>query len=176
MRRRILATDFDGTLVTHEYPKIGKPLPMAFATLRALKANGVRLMLWTMRGHPDLSKFPHLDLHTGNYIPQDTLQEAVNFCLEQGVEFDGVNLSPEQFSTSNKQYAHLYIDDAALGCPLTEQGYVDWLPIVNYLRGRGWLSRAQHYLILNELGYYHGHYQGDPADLEHPELPYIPYV
>lgn len=147
-RARIVAVDFDGTLVEHRYPNIGKPLPFAFETLKTLKNNGIRLMLWTMRGHPDLSRFPHLDLHTGNYIPTDTLQEALDFCKEKGVEFDGINLSPEQFSTSNKQYAHCYIDDAALGCPLDENGYVDWSQVIVYLCKRGWLSIEQAKTIL----------------------------
>lgn len=154
MRPRILAIDFDGTLVEHKYPLIGRPLPYAFETLKALKQNGIRLMLWTMRGHPDLEKFPHLDLHTGEYIPQDTLQEALDFCKEQGVEFDGVNLSPEQFSTSHKQYAHCYIDDTNLGCPLTEDGYVDWKEVIRDLLSRGWLEYHQ---ALELLGIYHGH-------------------
>ena len=153
-RARICAVDFDGTLVEHRYPAIGKPLPYAFETLKALKGNGIQLMLWTMRGHPDLNRFPHIDLHTGKYILTDTLQEAVDFCKEQGVEFDGVNLSPEQFSTSNKQYAHCYIDDAALGCLLTVDGFVDWEKVLHYLVLRKWVTPDQCWDI---LGVYHGH-------------------
>lgn len=163
MRPRILAVDFDGTLVTHEYPRIGTPLPFAFETLRALKQNGIRLMLWTMRGHPDLNRFPHLDLHTGKYIPQDTLQEAVDFCKEKGVEFDGINFSPEQFSTSNKQYAHCYIDDTALGCPLDENGFVDWYWVIVDLCKRKWLSIEQ---AKNILGVYGREGESSRSDIE----------
>lgn len=135
-----MATDFDGTIVEHRFPNIGKPLPYAFETLIKLREKGVRIFLWTMRGHPDLKRFPHINTHTGEYIPQDTLQEAVEFCRNRGLEFDGINESPEQFSTSPKQYAHIYIDDAALGCPLTLQGYVDWVAINYLLLRRGLLT------------------------------------
>ena len=144
MRPRIVAVDFDGTIVEHKYPDIGKPLPYAIETLKALRENGIRVFLWSMRGHPDLERFPHLDLHTGEFIPKDTLQEAIDFCKERGLEFDGINESPEQFSTSLKQYAHLYIDDTALGCPLTADGWVDWYAVIYYLyEYRKWLTSEQ---------------------------------
>lgn len=132
-RARIVAVDFDGTLVTHEYPNIGTPLPWAFETLIKLREKGVRVFLWTMRGHPDLERFPHLDIRTGKFIPQDTLQEAIDYCKAKGLEFDGINESPEQFSTSNKQYAHVYIDDAALGVPLVAPRQVDWGKVIHIL-------------------------------------------
>lgn len=165
-RKLIIGTDFDGTLVEHEYPNIGAPLPWAFETLRVLKKKGYRLMLWSMRGHPDLERFPHLDIRTGEYIPIDTLQEAVDFCRDQGVEFDGVNESPEQFSTSAKQYAHIYIDDTALGCPLVAPRKVDWIEVIKLLISAGCLSLEDCGEIFNvdtydavydNLGIYHGH-------------------
>ena len=33
----VIAIDFDGTIVTHEYPKIGKPIPFAIQTLKKLQ-------------------------------------------------------------------------------------------------------------------------------------------
>lgn len=139
-RARIVAVDFDGTLVTHEYPNIGTPLPYAFETLKKLREKGVRVFLWTMRGHPDLERFPHLDIRTGEFIPHDTLQEAIDFCKKKGLEFDGINESPEQFSTSNKQYAHIYIDDSNLGVPLVAPRQVDWVRIIGYLLQYGLLT------------------------------------
>ena len=45
----IIAVDFDGTVVEHRYPAIGKELPFATATLRQLMEDGHRLILWSVR-------------------------------------------------------------------------------------------------------------------------------
>lgn len=42
----IIAVDFDGTIVEHEYPKIGKEKIFATETLRQLINDGHRLILW----------------------------------------------------------------------------------------------------------------------------------
>ena len=109
----IIAVDFDGTIVENQYPKIGPDVPGAFEWLRKLSDSGASLMLWTMRdGH--------------------RLAEAVAHCRTQGIEFWGINRNPgqESWSQSVKQYAHVYIDDNALGCPLVDpegrRAYVDW--------------------------------------------------
>lgn len=102
----IIAIDFDGTCVTHDYPHIGQDIG-AVLVLRELVDNGHQLMLWTMRGNKPESK---------------TLDDAVNWFKENGIPLWGINENPEQTETgwtnSKKQYAQLYIDDAALGCPL----------------------------------------------------------
>jgi hypothetical protein len=109
----IVGVDFDGTLVEHMYPQIGREVDGAFAWLHRLQAAGVKLMLWTMRSDQPLT-------------------EAVAYCADRGITFWGVNKNPDQsWSSSAKQYAHVYIDDAAAGCPLmTRPGarrpFVDW--------------------------------------------------
>lgn len=155
----IFAVDFDGTMVTHEFPKIGHELPCMRGVLRKLREKGYKVFLWTMRGHPDLSKYGHTNYMTGEYIPQDTLQEAIDWCEERGIEFDGINKSPAQFSTSLKQYAACYIDDAALGCPLKyyqEWNTVaaDWSEIAVRLKDAGYFTMND---MLGALGVYHGH-------------------
>lgn len=155
----IIATDFDGTLCTHRFPNIGEEAPHAINVLKKLREKGHKVFLWTMRGHPDLSRFPHVNKDTGEYIPQDTLQEALDWCKERGLEFDGVNESPEQFSTSPKQYAKLYIDDAAFGCPLKTLhagiGYVvDWEKIAVSFMEAGIFTQTE---FLDIMGIYHGH-------------------
>ena len=147
MRPYILATDFDGTLCTHEFPRIGTEVPYAIDILKLLQKRGHKVFLWTMRGHPDLSRFEHTDLDTGEFIENDTLQAAVDWCRERGLIFDGVNESPAQFSTSPKQYAHIYIDDAALGCPLrymfetgNSRPVVDWEVVGNKFARMGLIS------------------------------------
>ena len=96
----VFAVDFDGTIVTHEYPKVGKDVG-AIPVLKQLIQNGHRIILWTMRSG-------------------ETLDDAVKYVEEQGVELFGVNQNPEQISwtTSPKCYANIYIDDAAIGVPL----------------------------------------------------------
>ena len=125
----IIAIDFDGTCVTHEYPKVGKDIG-AIPVLKELTQKGHQLMLWTMRGT--------------RTQPSDTLQDAVNWFKQNDIPLWGINENPEQtqsgWTNSNKQYAQLYIDDAALGCPLLyNQGraYVDWIIVKEMLIQKG---------------------------------------
>lgn len=111
----IIAVDFDGTLVNHVFPEIGEPVDNAFDWLKRFKAAGAFLILYTMRaderGHRSEAMFPG---------ERKFLTEAVEFCCQQGVEFDALNRNPQQdeWTSSPKAYAHIYIDDAAFGCPL----------------------------------------------------------
>ena len=104
----IIAVDFDGTLVRHDYPRIGGEAPNAFKVLRKLQEGGHKLILLTMRCGKDL-------------------QDALEFCADRGVTFWAVNDNPDQHSWTNspKVYAHLYIDDLALGVPKVGDT-VDW--------------------------------------------------
>ena len=101
----IIAVDFDGTIVEHEYPKIGKPKLFAFETLKALQDRGDQLILWTYRSGKGLD-------------------EAVEFCKINGIEFYAVNKNyPEEVydgSISRKILADIYIDDRNIG------GFKDW--------------------------------------------------
>ena len=45
-----IAVDFDGTIVEHNYPKIGREIPFAVETLKMLAQDGHRLILWSVRG------------------------------------------------------------------------------------------------------------------------------
>jgi len=96
----IIAIDFDGTIVEDGYPSIGKPRIFAFETLRKLQEDGHRLILWTYRSGSKLN-------------------EAVDFCKGNGIEFYAVNKSfeEEQFddTKSRKIYADLFIDDRNIG-------------------------------------------------------------
>lgn len=103
----VIAVDFDGTIVEHRYPSIGKELPFAIDTLRKLAEEGHRLILWTVR--------------EGQY-----LDEAVEFCRERGLEFYAVNRDyPEEEQECNNHFsrklkADIWIDDRNLG------GLPDW--------------------------------------------------
>lgn len=102
-----IAVDFDGTIVEHRYPAIGKEIPFATATLRQLIEDGHRLILWTVR-------------------MDNLLQEAVDWCKERGVIFYAINKDyEEETQESNRHYsrkikADLWIDDRNLG------GLPDW--------------------------------------------------
>ena len=103
----IIAVDFDGTIVEHRYPAIGKERPFATDTLKKLIKDGHRLILWTVR-------------------EGRLLEEAVEFCRERGVEFYAVNRDyPEEEKEHNKHYsrklkADVWIDDRNVG------GLPDW--------------------------------------------------
>ena len=95
-----IAVDFDGTIVEHKYPKIGKERLFAFQTLKRMNELGACLILWTIR--------------TGK-----ELDEAVKFCRKNGVEFYAVNKNyPEEIfdeKTSRKVDADIFIDDKNVG-------------------------------------------------------------
>lgn len=103
----VIAVDFDGTIVEHRYPAIGKELPFAIETLQKLASEGHRLILWTVR--------------EGKY-----LDEAIEFCRSRGLEFYAVNRDyPEEKKEHNQHFtrklkADLWIDDRNLG------GLPDW--------------------------------------------------
>lgn len=114
----IIAVDFDGTLCEHRFPDIGGEVVDAFKYLREFQSLGAKLMLWTMRS--DL--IAAATSIEGHKADRAYLTEAVEWCRKRGVEFWGVNSNPGQgsWTLSPKQYAHLYIDDAAFGCPLRD--------------------------------------------------------
>ena len=111
-----LAIDFDGTIVEDAYPSIGKPKIFAFETLKKLQSEGYRLILWT-------------------YRHGKSLEEAVEFCRKNGVEFYAVNSSFEgeifdDETQSRKIDADLFIDDRNLG------GFPGWGEIYNVISER----------------------------------------
>ncbi len=116
----IIAIDFDGTIVDHQFPEIGGEAPEVFDWLKQFQKAGAKLILWTMRS--DGSKQGGL------------LSDAVEFCRQHGVEFWGVNENPEQqsWTTSPKCYANVYIDDAAFGCPLRDYPRAGSRPVVDW--------------------------------------------
>ncbi|MDR2805577.1 MAG: hypothetical protein LBB85_08070 [Dysgonamonadaceae bacterium] len=101
-----IAVDFDGTIVEHEYPKIGKPIPFALEVLRKLQQEEHhKLILWTMR-------------------EGRLLQEAVEYCEKNGVYFYACNKNypDEEYREGDprKIGADIYIDDRNIG------GLLDW--------------------------------------------------
>jgi len=109
-----IAVDFDGTIVEDEYPAIGKPILFAFDTMKKLQDKGHRLILWT-------------------YRKGRALDEAVQFCEDNGIVFYAVNKSfpEEEFDPkySRKINADLFIDDRNIG------GLMSWGEIYQSLIG-----------------------------------------
>ena len=120
-----IAIDFDGTCVTHDYPRIGKDIN-AVNVLKKIVANGHKLILNTMRSGKEL-------------------KEAINWFKKNDIELYGANENPTQkkWTNSPKVYANLYIDDAALGCPLkmdlsiSDRPFVDWEAVSCLLKDNG---------------------------------------
>lgn len=102
-----IAVDFDGTIVEHAYPAIGREKPFAVETLKMLVADGHRIILWTVR-------------------EGDLLDEAVNWCEKRGVKLFAVNKDfPEEnenefIDHSRKLKVDMFIDDRNVG------GLPDW--------------------------------------------------
>lgn len=136
-----ICIDFDGTCVAHEYPSIGKDIG-AVPVLKELVEKGHRLILFTMRS--DRKKKKKVDGQEV-IIEENVLTEAVKWFEENGITLYGVQKNPTQrfWTSSPKAYGQLYIDDANLGCPLTEDDsttdrpYVDWIRVREILLEKG---------------------------------------
>lgn len=117
LQGKIIAVDFDGTIVEHAYPRIGKEMLFAFATLRALQQKGHRLILWTYRRGA-------------------LLEEAILFCKQNDLIFYAVNENfPDEPKSdgkfSRKINADIFIDDRNIG------GFLGWENIWQLLHPEG---------------------------------------
>ena len=125
----IIAVDFDGTIVTHEYPNIGEELPFATETLRMLIRDHHRVILWSVR-------------------EGKLLQDAIDWCRERGVEFYAVNRDyPEEEKQKNNHYsrklkADYFIDDRGIG------GLPDWGQIYQIISQ----GKSYRQLLLESMG------------------------
>lgn len=114
-KRMWIGLDFDGTLVEHAWPDIGRTIG-AFPHLRFIQEAhpDVSYLLWTMRDGSGLT-------------------DAIQICLDHGLCLGAANNHPNQheWTTSRKIHCHAYVDDMAMGAPLIYPGdgmrpYVDW--------------------------------------------------
>ena len=102
-----IAVDFDGTIVTNQYPEVGELMPGALATLKEWKERGKTIIVWTCR--------------------EDEYAEAAKaFLNKEGVPFDLFNENPPELiekygNDCRKLGADFFIDDKA-----TFGGSVDW--------------------------------------------------
>ena len=136
-----ICIDFDGTCVSHEFPKVGKDIG-AIPVLNKIAEAGHNIILFTMRSDIEEVSSDDYNIHKqgGNY-----LTEAVNWFIDNNIPLYGVNVNPKQstWTKSPKAYGQLYIDDAALGCPLvvnaeiSERPFVDWNMVEQWLKLSG---------------------------------------
>jgi len=133
-RSRVIAVDFDGTVVTHMYPQIGKEADDAVRVLKRVIEAGHRIVLWTCReDDPEGGKL--------NY-----LGKAVAWMYESGLSVDTVNDTRPQDDFRNptglrrKVLADLYVDDRNIGIP-KKHGCVDWKWVEEKLEEEGWFDK-----------------------------------
>lgn len=128
-----IAVDFDGTIVEHKYPEIGKTMLFAFETLRELQKRQHELILWTYRAGKELD-------------------EAVAFCEKNGIVFYAVNKNfpEEEFdeaTISRKINADVFIDDRNVG------GFPGWSKIWEMLNQNDLLDSKQEIkFVQNQMG------------------------
>lgn len=126
----IVAVDFDGTCVSHEFPAVGNEIGAA-PVLKAMVDAGCRLILFTMRSDVEEPTSEDVSIHLqgGKF-----LTEAVQWFEKHGIPLYGIQTNPTQhtWTASPKAYAQMYIDDCALGVPLkmdeniSKRPFVDW--------------------------------------------------
>lgn len=111
-----IAIDFDGTIVEHKYPEIGREIPFAIETLKKIQDDGHKLILWSCR-------------------TDGLLQDAVDWCRERGLEFYAANLDFPEENVDNQNYSRklkvdMFIDDRNLG------GLPDWGTIYQMIKNK----------------------------------------
>ena len=107
--RKMISVDFDGTIVEHDFPRIGKPMPYAIEVLKLLQEAGWKIILNTCReDHPtDDSK--------------QYLTDALIYLKLNGVNIRSANENhhEDDFRVNGekkrKVYAQVYVDDRNFG-------------------------------------------------------------
>lgn len=118
MKSKFIGVDFDNTVVN----RFEEEIPWSIRTILDLMNEGHKIILYTARGG-------------------ERLIEAIEYLEVRGVELYGVNENKSQkyWSDSGKVFCHMYIDDLALGCPLDDDGCVDWERVRDELFDLGYL-------------------------------------
>jgi hypothetical protein len=113
--------DFDGMVVEHTYPHIGKYNEGCFDVLKKLvNLDDVHIILNTYRSN----------------ISEESLNEAKEYLLKNGFNFESTSekISPYQWNwNSIKNLQTMFIDDIAPNIPL-KNNMVDWIEIDKQLK------------------------------------------
>lgn len=112
MKYKVVAVDFDGTIVESKYPAVGPLIPRAKEVMQKYKNAGGQILIWTCRTDSDLD-------------------DAVSFLVANDIPFDAVNKHfqwqidvfhsafPHCCPDGRKLAADMYIDDK-------NPGGIDW--------------------------------------------------
>lgn len=105
----IIAIDFDGTIVEHEFPSIGPLRQDARKIIKLLKKEGHQIIIWTCRTSQNSFK--------GVPDAKPTIFDVHNFLIANEIPFDTINnnIPGSGFQPSPKVYADFYIDDKNIG-------------------------------------------------------------
>ena len=120
----VIAVDFDGTIVRHDFPEIGPEVPGALAVLDDLHEAGHTLLLHTAR-------------------TEEYLFKAEEWCRAVGIHFDNYQdfiMNASWGHNNRKIAADYFIDDRGAGVPLNHDNTVDWVEIRKDLVRRGFLA------------------------------------
>lgn len=119
----IIAIDFDGTIVDHEFPGIGKLKPNVKEVINRLHNEGHTIIIWTCRT-----------------TQKEPTEESTIFCAKEfldrwGIKFHTINNNDPRnsFQPAPKIYADVYIDDRNLGG--IPEDWEDIYKIINKNRG-----------------------------------------
>lgn len=111
-KRKIIAVDFDGTIVEDNFPHIGKIKREVLNKIKKWKAEGHTIIIWTCR--------------TGEF-----LDKAKKFLDKYNIPYDAINENCNNpfgdKQNPRKVYAHIYLDDKALNVDDLEGFNIDTL-------------------------------------------------
>jgi hypothetical protein len=111
----IIAVDFDGTIVEHDFPHIGKLMPDAKNVINKLHNDGHKIIVWTCRNNTE-PRYP-------DWIDAP-VRSVMKFLEKSGIHFDCINENHPDMGfwlDSRKVFADIYIDDRNIG------GFPGWM-------------------------------------------------
>lgn len=133
--------DFDGTVVTHDYPEVGRDIG-AVPVLKRLVAEGHQLILFTMRSDKEF-------VERDGSVTTRGLKDAIDWFVKNDIPLYGVQTNPTQHTWTNspKSYAQLMIDDSSIFAPLifdetiSNKPFINWVEVEKILEVRGILTQ-----------------------------------
>jgi hydroxymethylpyrimidine pyrophosphatase-like HAD family hydrolase len=112
-RKKVIAIDFDGTIVEADYPSIGRPIEGALESIARIQELGAEVIIWTCRSGKQLD-------------------EAKAWLKSNGVDVKFINenttVEIEEWGTDpRKVAADRYVDDRIIG------GFPGWTKVMRHL-------------------------------------------